>query len=175
MLETLRRGQRWLTGLFVLAVGGVFIFFIGLGQPLQGGRANTIVQVGPYEYGLDVFARTRERREDQIQESVGEGYDARAMRDTIDQLTIQSLVDRALLTLEGEALGLKVAKQEIERIVRSAGIFRGEDGRFDRDAYQKYTEYEFGTERNFVEEQREGLLATKLVRLLTSQIGRAHV
>ena len=34
MLETLRRGQRWLTGLFVLAVGAVFIFFIGLGGPL---------------------------------------------------------------------------------------------------------------------------------------------
>jgi len=169
VLETLRRGQRWLTALFVLAVGGVFIFFIGLGGPLRGRRDSSIVQVGPYEYGPDVFERVRERRETQIQESLGEGYDARAMRDTLDQLTVQTLVDRALLSLEAEALGLKVAKQEIERIVRSAGIFRGEDGRFDRQAFERYTEYEFGNQHNFVEEQRQGLLATKLIRLLTSQ------
>src|SRR5262245_45780039 len=144
----MRRGQRWLTGLFALAVGGVFVVFIGVGRPLQGRHTNTIVQVGPYEYGMDTFARIRESREKQIQESVGEGYDAKAMRDTVDQLTVQSLVDRALLTLEAEALGLTVAKQEIERIVRGAGIFRGEDGRFDRDAYKRYTEYEFGNEHN---------------------------
>ena len=169
MLDTLRRGQRWLTALFVLAVGAVFVLFIGTGQPLQGRRANTIVQVGRYEYDRNDFERIRERRETQIQESVGEGYDARAMRDSLDQLTVQTLIDRGLLSLEAEALGLKVAKQEIERTVRSAGIFRGEDGRFDREAFERYAEYEFGNQRNFIEEQRQGLLATKLMRLLASQ------
>ena len=171
MLETLRRGQRWLTGLFVLAIGGVFILFIGLGGPLRGHRDSSIVQVGPYEYSRDVFERVRERREAQIQQSLGDGYDARnpEMRKYLDDSAAQDLVNRALLSLEAEALGLKVAKQEIERIVRSAGIFRGEDGHFDRAAYQRYTEYEFGNEHNFVEEQRQGLLATKLIRLLTSQ------
>ena len=171
MLETLRRGQRWLTGLFVLAVGAVFILFIGLGGPLRGRRESSIVQVGPYEFGRDEFERVRERREAQIRDSVGESYDGRdpQMRKLLDDLTIQDLVNRALLSLEAEALGLKVAKQEIERSVRSAGIFRGQDGRFDRAAYQRYTEYEFGNERNFVEEQRQGMLATKLVRLLTRQ------
>ena len=169
MLDTLRRGQRWLTGLFVVAVGGVFIFFIGLGQPLQGGSAGTIVKVGPYEFDRNDFERLRERRESQIQESVGEGYDARGMRDTLDQLTIQTLIDRGLLSIEADALGLTVAKQEIERMVRSAPIFRGEDGRFDREAFERYAEYEFGSQRHFIEEQRQGLLATKLVRLLSSQ------
>jgi len=169
MLDTLRRGQRWLTALFVLAVGGVFVFFIGIGQPLQGRQASSIVKVGPYQYDRSDFERLRERRETQIQESVGEGYDARAMRDTLDQLTLQSLVERGLLSLEAEALGLTVAKQEIERIVRSAAIFRGEDGRFDRQAFERYAEYEYGNQRNFIEEQRQGLLATKLLRLLSTQ------
>ncbi len=170
MLETLRRGQRWLTGLFVLVVGGVFVMFIGLGGPLRGRHAaSTLVKVGPFEYGRETFERVRERREQQIRDEAGEGYDARAMRDTLDQLTVQTLVDRALLSLEAEKLGLEVAKQEIERVVRSAGVFRGEDGRFDRALYQRYVEYEFGNEHNFVEEQRQGLLATKLIRLLTNQ------
>ena len=169
MLDTLRRGQRWLTAVFVLAVGGVFIFFIGIGQPLQGRSATAIVKVGRYEYDRNDFERLREQREAQIQESVGAGYDARAMRDTLDQLTIQGLVERGLLSLEAEALGLTVAKQEIERIVRSAGAFRGEGGRFDRQAFEKYVEYEFGSQRNFIEEQRQQMLANKLVRLLISQ------
>ena len=169
MLDTLRRGQRWLTGLFVLAVGAVFVLFIGIGQPLRGPGASTIVKVGRYEYDRNDFERLRERREAQIQESVGEGYDARAMRGTLDQLTVQSLVDRGLLSLEAEAVGLTVAKQEIERIVRSAGFFRGEGGRFDRAAFERYVEYEFGSQQNFIEEQRQGLLATKLVRLLATQ------
>ena len=169
MLDTLRRGQRWLTGLFVALVGGVFILFIGIGQPLRGRQANTVVQVGRYQYDRNDFERVRERREEQIHQNVGDGYDARAMRDSVDQLTIQTLVDRGLLSLEAEALGLTVAKQEIERTVRSAGIFRGEDGRFDRQAFERYAEYEFGTQRHFIEEQRQGLLATKLLRLLSSQ------
>lgn len=169
MLDTLRRGQRWLTGLFVLMVGGVFVLFIGIGQPLQGRHTNTIVQVGRYQYDRNDFERIRERREEQIQQSVGDGYDARAMRDSLDQLAVQTLIDRGLLSLEAETLGLTVAKQEIERTVRSAGIFRGEGGRFDREAFEKYAEYEYGNQRNFIEEQRQGLLATKLLRLLASQ------
>jgi peptidyl-prolyl cis-trans isomerase D len=169
VLDTLRRGQRWLTALFVLAVGGVFVFFIGLGQPLQGSRAGTVVRVGPYQFGRIDFERVRERREEQIQESVGEAFDARAMRDTLDELAIQSLVDRGLLALEAEGLGLRVAKPEIERLVRSIPIFRDESGRFSREAFERYAEYEFGTQRNFIEEQRQALLAGKLLRLLAGQ------
>ena len=47
MLDTLRRGQRWLTGLFVLLVGGVFVVFIGVGRPLQGRQASSDRQGGP--------------------------------------------------------------------------------------------------------------------------------
>jgi peptidyl-prolyl cis-trans isomerase D len=169
LLETLRRGQRWLTGLFVLLVGGVFILFIGIGQPLRGRQADTVVQVGPYQYDRNDFERIRERREEQIQQGVGDGYDARAMRDSVDQLAAQTLIDRGLLSLEAESLGLTVAKQEIERTVRSAAIFRGEGGRFDREAFERYVEYEYGTQRHFIEDQRQGLLATKLLRLLATQ------
>lgn len=169
MLDTLRRGQRWLTALFVLMVGGVFVLFIGIGQPLRGRQASTLVQVGRYEYDRNDFERLRERLEAQIQERSGEAYDARAIRDELDRYTLQSLEDRGLFSLEAEALGLTVAKPEIERVVRSAGIFQGEGGRFDREAFEKYAEYEFGNQRNFIEEQRQGLLATKLRRLLATQ------
>ena len=35
MLKILRGGQRWLTALFVVGIGGVFVFFLGLGGRLS--------------------------------------------------------------------------------------------------------------------------------------------
>ena len=171
MLDTLRRGQRWLTGLFVLVVGGVFVVFIGLGGPLRGRHAaSTLVKVGPYEYGRETFERVRERRE------AADPGEASARATTPAPCGTRSTSSRSrrwstapCSRSRPRRWASKVAKQEIERVVRSAGIFRGEDGRFDRAAYQRYAEYEFGNEHNFVEEQRQGLLATKLIRLLTSQ------
>ena len=52
MLDILRKGQRWMTGLFVLGIGGVMVFFIGLGAPLQGSSPDTLVLVGPYQFGI---------------------------------------------------------------------------------------------------------------------------
>jgi peptidyl-prolyl cis-trans isomerase D len=169
VLDTLRRGQRWLTALFVLAVGGVFVLFIGIGQPLKGRNRNTIVQVGPYEYDHIQFQRVRERRANALQESLGDSFDPKKLRDTLDQLALQTLVERGLLSLEARSLGFTVGKEEIERTVREAPLFKDESGRFDRAAFERFADYEYGNQRNFIEDQRQGLLATKLIRLLASQ------
>ena len=31
MLDTFRKGRKWLTGIFIFVIGGVFVFFLGLG------------------------------------------------------------------------------------------------------------------------------------------------
>ena len=41
MLDKFRRGQRWLTIIFIAVIGGVFVFFLGLGGPLQSGGGPT--------------------------------------------------------------------------------------------------------------------------------------
>jgi hypothetical protein len=87
MLDIIRRGQRWVTALFVVLVGGVFAVFIGLGQPLRSGGGNSVVQVGPYQIGLAEFERTRAQREEQFREALGDQFDARAMSDSLDAVT----------------------------------------------------------------------------------------
>ena len=60
MLESMRKGQRWLTGLFVLLIGGVFVFFMGLGAPLQTGPSQgMVVELGDIRMAVADFQRIR--------------------------------------------------------------------------------------------------------------------
>lgn len=166
MLKILRQGQRWVTGLFVLAVGGVFVFFIGLGAPLQ--RSSTaIVQVGDAEFGLREFSRVRSQRESMFQQQLGDDYDARKMSDTLDQVAVQALVDQAILSQAARDLGLQVSKAEIERYVLNANAFRDADGKFDPKAFDRWAQYEYGNQRNFIRDQRDAMLTNKLLGVLS--------
>jgi peptidyl-prolyl cis-trans isomerase D len=169
MLRVLREGQRWLTGLFVIGIGGVFVFFLGLGGPLTGSRAGTVVEVGPHSYGFREFERVRGRREEAVREQLGEQYDARALSDTLDNLAARELVDQALLAMSAEELGLAVSKREIERgVLRDPG-FRDEAGRFDKERFDSFAQYEYGSQHNFLRDRRTALLSYKMLRLLNDQ------
>lgn len=170
MLRFIRGGQRWLTALFVVGIGGVFVFFLGLQGPLSGSSAGGhVVKVGHFEFGLRDFERVRARRESAIQQELGSQFDARALRDTLDNLAARELVDRALLALAAEELGLTVSKAEIERLVLSDPGFRDESGRFNRQAFEDYAEYEYGNQRALMADRRLALLSLKMLRLLNGQ------
>ena len=169
MLKSMRGGQRWLTAIFVALIGGVFVLFLGLQGPLNIASTDRIVAVGPYEFGLREFERARANRERAIQAQLGDQYDSTALRETLDNLAARELVDRALLALAGEELGLTVSKREVERFVLSDPGFRGEDGRFDREAFERYTEYEYGSHTAFLADRRMTLLSLKMLRLLNQQ------
>jgi peptidyl-prolyl cis-trans isomerase D len=166
VLDIIRRGQRWVTALFVVGVGGAMIFFIGLGGPLQGGDPNAVVRVGPHEFTYVEFQRELANREQQYQEALGDGFDPEAMRDQLTQMAARGLVDRALLAMGAEDLGMAVSRQEVERSVLSWGAFRDEGGRFDREAFKDWADYEYGSQRNFMQDQRMRMLAVKMARLL---------
>jgi hypothetical protein len=169
MLDIIRRGQRWVTALFVVVVGGVFAVFIGLGQPLRSGGGNAVVQVGPYRIGPAEFERTRAQREEQFREALGDQFDARAMSDSLDAVTARVLVERAILALEAERLGLTVAKQEVRREILASPSFWTPEGEFDKEAFDRWVAYEFGSERAFREQQRRAALAGKLLRVIHTQ------
>ncbi|MDJ0847827.1 MAG: peptidylprolyl isomerase [Myxococcota bacterium] len=171
MLEFVRRGQRWLTALVVAFVGGVFAVFIGLGGgPLRGGAAGAVVTVGPYQLGIYEFERVRTQREGEIRDALGDAFDARKMRETIDAAATRVLIERAILALEAERLGLTVTKGELEREILSLpGLRNPETGRFDKEAFDNWVAYEFGSERTFREQQRRATLAGKLLRVIQTQ------
>ncbi|MEM7410643.1 MAG: peptidylprolyl isomerase [Myxococcota bacterium] len=162
--------RRWLALLVVIFVGGVFAVFLGLQGPLNlSGTGTEIVKVGDYRFGLNEFERVRARRQALFEEQLGGQFDARAMSDTLDSLAARELVETALLAIAAEEMGLTVSKREVERLVLADPGFRDEGGRFDRDRFEDYAEYQFGSQRAFLEDRRLALLSLKMLRLLTGQ------
>jgi peptidyl-prolyl cis-trans isomerase D len=167
MLKIMRHGQRWITGLFIVTVGAVFVFYMGFGGGGRRTTQGTVVQVGRDSFDVREFSRVRASRESIFQEQLGAEFDARAMSDTIDGLAVQALIETAILRQEALDLGLSVAKPEIERSIASSSYFVGANGRFDRERFQEWANYEFGNQRNFIREQRGAMLSNKLLRILT--------
>jgi len=167
MLKVIRHGQRWITGFFVIAVGGGMVFYLGVGGGSGQRAPGSVVVVGDESFGLREFGRARAQRESILQQQIGSDFDARAMSDTLDQLAVQSLIERAILSREASALGISVANSEIERSISSSLIFLDDDGQFDPARYKSWAEYEFGTQRNFIREQRSLMLGNKFMRTVT--------
>lgn len=170
MLEVLRRGQRWWTAAVVVFVGGVFAVFIGLGGPLRSGRGQSLIVVGDVRVGPGEFERARQQQIRYYERMLGDQFDPKRVGDqVIDGGATRMLVERAILAQEAERLGLTVAKQEVEREVLANPGFRDPHGRFDKEQFEGWVSYEFGSERNFREQQRRADLATKLLRVLHNQ------
>jgi len=169
MLRILRGGQRWLTAIFVVGIGGVFVFFLGLQGPLNAPSGGTVASVGPYQFGIREFERARQRREAALQEQLGDQYDSQALADTLDQMAVRQLVDQALLAMEAEDLGFAIGKKEIEQMVLADPGFRDESGRFDRASFEDYVDYAYGSQSSFIEDRRLALLSNKMIRLLNAQ------
>jgi peptidyl-prolyl cis-trans isomerase D len=167
MLKVIRDGQRWITLFFIIAVGGGMVFYLGGGGGSGQRAPDSIVVVGDESFGLREFGRARARRESMLQQQIGSEFDSRAMSDTLDQLAVQTLVEGAILSREASALGIAVAKSEIERSISTSSYFMDEAGRFDPDQYKSWVEFEFGTQRNFIREQRSAMLSQKFMRTVT--------
>jgi len=168
MLDVIRKGQRWLTALFVVGIGSVFVVYMGFGSPLQP-AGDAIVTAGHFQIGPQEFLRSRQSMEQRFRDAFGESFDADKLSETIDNNTAVELQQRAILALEAEWLGLTVAKEEVERELLAYEGLRDGSGNFSREAYENWIYQEFGSERLFREQQRRTALADKLAVLLYGQ------
>lgn len=171
MLRILRSGQRWLTAILVGGIGFVFVVLYGWQSgPSDYSYSEQIVKVGPLEFGIAEFQRVRERREAAIQEQMGDAYKpTKEMREALDNLAARELVEGGLLALAAGDLGLQVTTREIERLVLADPGFRNEEGKFDRENFEKFTQYEYGSQKAFMADRRLALLSIKMLSLLQSQ------
>ena len=64
-----------------------------------------------------------------------------------------------------------MGKQEIQRLIRSSPSFRDGGGKFDNKSFTNFIEYEYGSQRNYLEFMRQSLLGQKMAQLLYGQAG----
>jgi len=174
VLDSIRRGSKWLTVIFIAVIGAVFVFFIGLGGPLSTNQpsAGAVVELGDIRLDGSDFQRIRAQQEQRYRESLGEQFDSRAAADFLDSQSVRILVDRAIMTHAARELGLEASDAELRETVRGISGFRDESGRFSQQAFENFVSYEYGSQSNFLETLRRDVLAQKLAVLLQAQ---AHV
>ena len=170
MLEAMRRGQRWLTTVFIAVIGLVFVFFLGLGEPLTGSGSpdGTVVRAGSVRFNSVDYYRTRAAQAEQFRERLGDQFDADAAESFLDSQTLRRLVEDAIHAHAARDMGLQVTRNEIQNVLRDLPQFRNDDGHFDTAAFADWVEYNYGSQRAFLDLMRNDLLRSKMIRLIYS-------
>ncbi len=171
MLESMRRGQRWLTLIFVSVIGAVFVFFLGSGGGMGPATpsGNAVVQLDDVRLGQDDLSRERSTMEDRLRSELGDAYDQLGADRYLETQALSRLVNQLVLAEAARELGLLVTKDEIRRVVQSSPGFIDEEGRFDPEAFDRFAESQFGSQRAFMETFTRDLLGQKLIQLLAGQ------
>ena len=90
MLESIRRGQRWLTAIFISVIGVVFVFFIGLGGPLRENSpsGNAVVQLDHIRVSPADYQRARAGQEERFRDGLGDQFGGSGAQSFIDAQAI---------------------------------------------------------------------------------------
>ena len=156
----------------VLLVGTVFVVFIGIGTPRFSDRGNALIQVAGRAVARDEFLRARAEQEEYLRRLAGDAFDARAAGAILDQRAAEAVVSRTILLGDAERLGLGVSREELRAAVRGIEGLTDASGQVDREAYERFYTYEFGSEAGLLRSVSDQLLVQKMIRLVASA---AHV
>ncbi len=175
MLDRFRKGQRWLSAIFVFAIGIVFVFFLGLGgsTPGSGGNANSgddVVVLDDVHIRMNDYQRVRKQQTDRIQSTLGDQFDAEAMSSFLDAQALQAVVNQVVLSQSASDLGLAASPEEVKDILRNDPGLRDESGRFVQDEFDAQIKWEFGSQANFLASMQRDLLQQKMFELVMSQV-----
>ena len=172
MLNSFRKGQRWLTFIFVGTIGLVFVFFFGTGGGLQGTTptGSSIIELDDLVLTSNDLAREKERTEDELRARLGDdAYEQVGADRYIDSQALNNLLNNAIFASAAQDLGLHVTKDELRRMVQASPGFTDEEGRFDPEAFDYVARRNFGTQRLFIQYFTRQLLQQKLIQLLVAQ------
>ncbi len=172
LLESFRKGQRWLTLIFVSVIGLVFIFFFGSGGSGFGPTSptgDTIVQLDDLKLTSRDFAREKQNTEARLRQQLGEAYDQIGADRYLDSQALGTMINSVVLAAAAEEMGLHVTTDEVRRVVQTFPTFIDPDGRFSPEAFNNFAEREYGTQRAFIRTFTRSLLGQKLIRVLAAQ------
>lgn len=172
LLESFRKGQRWLTLIFVSVIGLVFVFFFGSGGSGLGPSSptgDTIVQLDDVQLSTRDFSREQQNTELRLRQQLGDAYDQIGADRYVDSQALSSMINGVVLAAAAEDMGLHVTTDEVKRVVQTIPSFIDAEGRFSPVAFNNFAEREYGTQRAFIRSFTRSLLGQKLIQLLTSQ------
>jgi peptidyl-prolyl cis-trans isomerase D len=158
----------WARNIMVGLVALTFVVLFGL--PSGGGNPRAVAEVDGVIVERDAFEFFRRGNEERQRQAVPENFDPVRLRELVDNVTRDQLIQRYALAAEAERLGLRVNRAEIvEEIRQDPGFQVG--GRFDPDVYDAFiSRSDFDNESSYLDQLRHDLLIRKLGRLVQSPI-----
>lgn len=172
MLESFRKGQRWLTLIFVSVIGLVFVFFFGSGGSGFGPgtpTGDTIIQLDDIQLTSRDYAREKQNTETRLRQQLGDAYDQIGADRYLDSQALSTMINAVVLAAAAEEMGLHVTTDEVRRVVQTFPAFIDSEGRFSPVAFNNFAEREYGTQREFIRSFTRSLLGQKLIQVLISQ------
>ena len=104
MLDSFRKGQRWLSLIFVSVIGLVFVFFLGVGGGVGPSTpsGNTIVQLDEIRLTSRDLAREKSNLEAQLRDQLGDSYDQIGADRYIDSQALGRMMNSVILAAAAE-------------------------------------------------------------------------
>lgn len=166
MLDFLRRNSRsWVVKVVLGTICVVFIFFLGGGGRLTG-HSRAVATIGDTEITTDDLQRSMQRNEQFYRQQYGDRLTPELLKLLdIPSMTLNQLVDSAVLQQEAEGLGLRVPDESLRLEIREIPAFQ-RDGQFSPAAYRAVLERQGIGPVAFEYDLRKQLLIEQLVDLI---------
>ena len=174
MLDLMRKhAGTWLIKALLGAIVVVFVFW-GVGS-WTSQREGIVATVNGESISLEDYRNAYNRMMEQARQSLGSNLSEEMLKALqLPKRTMEQLIDRTLLRQAAVNLKLQVSDDELAQSIRSMPAFQS-GGSFDRRRYQQILSLNRTTPEVFELNQRDSLLAEKLVRLVTDTVKVAEI
>jgi peptidyl-prolyl cis-trans isomerase D len=158
MLTGMRNAaNNWLGRIVLIIIFGVLIVSFavwGIGDIFRGHGQQTVATVGRTEIGVEAYRRAFQQRVFEIQQRLRSFTNEQARELGVDRQVLDRMVAEAALDQQARTLGLGLSEEEVARQLVNNPVFRGPNGRFDRQAFDAYLREAGQNEQGFLREQR---------------------
>jgi len=175
VLDRFRKSQRWLTAIFIFAIGIVFVFFLGLDGAVPGGGPGSslgdeaVVRLDDDRIRIADYQRVREQQQQRMIERLGDQFDPDSLASFLDSQALQSVVNQMVLSQSAMELGLVASAEEVKDLLRNDPGLRDAEGRFDQANFDADIKWRYGSQANFLSAMQRDLLQQKMFELLLTQ------
>ena len=170
MLENMRKGAAKVVGSILAALLIVAMAAWGIEDYFRPGQeGGSLAYIGDYEITTREFEREFREAVDRLRRTLGPTVDAeRARQLGIADVALEGIIDRQLVAMEAQRLGLVVGDDTILAQIRQNDAFKNVSGEFDRAIFQQSLNNLGMSEGQFVATMRGQLTRGFLIQAVSA-------